>query len=635
MPLLIAILTVLSLASTVFAQSSAQSPRTRQLEELKQLSLEELVGTDVTTASRRIERLADVAAAVTVITGEDLRRMGAMTLPQALRLAGQLDVAQVSGPQFVIASRGFAISTANKMLVLIDGRTVYSPVFAGVFWETQDVIVSDIERIEVIRGPGGSVWGANAVNGVINVITKRAADTRGTFVNAAAGTSTLGPYAIRHGGRLGDAGSYRAYAKVRFEGSHQLVSGNDAHDDFDFGQAGFRIESGSGGPSQAFIQGDIYRGTTGLSADAEADLSGGNVLGRYTRTYGTHVSTLQAYFDHTYRRVPNQYRGVLSTIDVDAQHQWHAGRHNLVFGAGYRHYDGDDLGDGPGFFFDPRERMSHRANVFAQDEMRITPKFFVTLGSKFERNEFTGFEIQPTVRARWSVANHSIWGAISRAVRVPTRFDTDLRFRVPGTSTLFLTGSENFKSENVIAYELGYRRLFRERLSIDIASYVNRYDDLRTQEVAAGRPITLANGMNGLSRGLESTAVAQVTHWWQLHVSHAYSWNEFTFDPASTDPTGGVSEANDPRHIVKMRSYMVVTNRLEFDGFFRHYTSRPQPAVEAYSELDGRIGFRVMPGWDLSVIGSNLLHDRHVEFRAGTAPETYERSVSVRSVWRF
>jgi iron complex outermembrane receptor protein len=333
--------------------------------------------------------------------------------------------------------------------------------------------------------------------------------------------------------------------------------------------------------------------------------------------------------------VPNQYRGVLDTIDLDAQHQWKTGRHNLVFGAGYRHYEGDDLGDGPGFFFEPRERDSHRFNVFAQDEINVASKWFVTFGSKFERNEFTGVEIQPTVRARWSSAHQSLWGAVSRAVRVPTRFDTDLRFRVPNSNTLFLTGSESFESEDVTAYELGYRRQIRERVSVDIATYVNEYDDLRTQEVRPGQPITLGNGMNGLSRGVETTVAAQLTHWWQLHVGHAYHWKEFTFDPGINDPTKGVSEANDPRNIFKVRSYVIATTRLEFDAFFRYYGPRPQPRVDAYSELDARVGYRLMPGWDLSLIGNNLLHERHLEFRAGTAPETYERAVSVRSVWRF
>jgi iron complex outermembrane recepter protein len=634
-PLLLAILTVLFVAAPAYAQSGTQSPRSRQLEQLKQLSIEELIGTDVTSASRRIERLVDVPAAVAVITADDLRRMGAMTLPQALRLAGQLDVAQVSGPQYVIATRGFAISTANKMLVLIDGRTVYSPVFGGVFWETQDIVIHDVERIEVIRGPGGSIWGGNAVNGVINVITKRAADTRGTFVNVSAGTNMLGPYAVRHGGRLGDAGSYRAYAKVRFEDSHQLVSGADAQDDFDFGQAGFRLESGGNGPSQAFLQGDLYTGTMGLTGGGETNFAGGNLQARYTRTYGDHVSTAQAYYDRTYRRVPNQYRGVLNTVDVDLQHQWRAGRHNLVFGGGYRRFDGDDYNAGPGFFFDPRERTSHRANVFAQDEIHVGSRLFVTVGSKFERNEFTGFEVQPTVRARWSWPHRSVWGAVSRAVRVPTRFDTDLRIRVPNSPNLLLTGSPDFKSEEVVAYEAGYRRLFGDRLSIDVAAFVNRYDDLRTQEITPGHPVTLGNEMNGLSRGIGPTIAAQITPWWQVHASHAYLWKELTFDPTSTDPTHGAAEANDPRNIFKVRSYMAAGSRYEIDTFLRYYGARPQPAVEAYTELDARLGYRVKPGWDLSLIGLNLLHDRHVEFRAGTAPETYERSITLRSIWRF
>ena len=631
MTLLIALVIVVSLVTGAFAQT----PRSGRLEELKQLSIEELVDTDVTTASRRIERLADVAAAVTVISSEDLRRMGVTTLAQAMRLAGHMHVSQISGPQYGITARGFAISTANKMLVLIDGRTVYSPVFAGVFWETQDMSLLDIDRIEVIRGPGGSIWGANAVNGVINVISKRATETKGTLVDLAAGSSILGPYTVRHGGRIGSSGAYRAYAKVRFEDSHQLVTGADAQDDFDFGQAGFRIDSDSSRRNQFTLQGDMYTGTTGLSSTAETNLAGGNLLGRWTLAGTNHATNVQGYFDRTYRRVPNQYRGTLYTLDLDAQHHWTHERNNVVFGAGYRHYDGDDFGDGPGFFFEPRQRASHRLNVFAQDEITVARGVFLTIGSKFERNEFTGFEIQPTLRGRWSGQHQSVWGAVSRAVRVPTRFDTDLRIRIPNTPNLLLTGTGDFKSEAVVAYEAGYRRQFRERLSVDLAAYVNRYDDLRSQEFAPVPPITLANMMNGLSRGLETTASLQVLPRWQLHASHAYHWKELTFDPGSTDPTKGAAEANDPSNIFKVRSYVTATNRIEMDAFYRYVGELPQPAVDAYHELDARFGYRVLPGWDLSLIGTNLLHDRHLEFRAGTAPETYERAVALRSVWRF
>jgi iron complex outermembrane receptor protein len=272
-----------------------------------------------------------------------------------------------------------------------------------------------------------------------------------------------------------------------------------------------------------------------------------------------------------------------------------------------------------------------------QDEIQVAGGFFLTAGSKFERNEFTGFEVQPTLRARWSAPRHSVWGAVSRAVRGPTRFDTDLRLRVPGSTTgaLLLTGNSDFESENVVAYEAGYRQQLRERISIDLAGYVNSYDDLRTQEFRPGEPVLLANMMNGLTRGIESTATAKLADWWQFHVAHAYLWKELTFDPGSRDLTNGTSEANDPRNIVKVRSYINATNRIEVDAFFRFYDDRPSPAVEAYHELDARIGYRLRPGWDLSVIGNNLLHERHVEYRAGTAPETYERSVSVRSAWRF
>lgn len=619
------------MAAPLAAQSSAQ------LEDLKRLSIEELADTDVTSVSRRSERLVDTAAAVSVITSEDLRRLGVMSVAQALQLAGHLHVSQVSGPQYAISARGFAISTANKLLVLIDGRTVYSPVFAGTFWEVQDLIIHDIERIEVTRGPGGAVWGANAVNGVINIMTKRAADTRGTFVNAAAGSSVLGPWAIRHGGRLGEAGSYRAYAKVRFEDGHQLMSGADANDDFDFGQAGFRIESAQTAAGFALLQGDVYTGTTGMIDGRESRLAGGNLLARWSRgSAGGAHTTVQAYYDHTYRRVPSQYRGTLDTFDVDAQQTRTYRRHTLVMGGGYRLYRGDDFVDGPGFLFDPRERVSHRLNLFGQDEIGLGRGVFVTLGSKFERNEFTGVEVQPTIRARWSGPRRSVWAAVSRAVRGPTRFDTDLRIRVPGSDALLLTGSEAFESENVIAYEAGYRKIYGDRVSVDVAAYVNRYDDLRSQELPsrAGEPIVLANMLNALSRGVETTTALQVASWWQTHVLYAYHWKELTFDPGSRDPTGGASEANDPTHLFKVRSY-INGGPFEFDLFLRAVSSLPQPAVEAYTELDGRFGWRARPGWQLSVIGNNLLSPRHLEFRAGTAPELYERSVSVRSTWRF
>jgi iron complex outermembrane receptor protein len=630
------LLTIALLASADAASAQTQS----QLEELKKLSIEELAETDITGSGRRPERLEEVAAPVSVITSDDLRRYGVMNLPQALRLADTLHVAGVGGPAWAISPRGFNITTANKMLVMIDGRTIYNPVFAGMFWEAQDLVIADIDRIEVVRGPGGTLWGANAVNGVIHVITKNAADTRGTFVNAAIGTDTLGPFAVRHGGRFGAAGSYRVYGKGRANEASALVSGGSAGNEHDFGQAGFRIESDRSGNNFAVVQGDLFAGDTNLGVNSDRSITwrGGNVLGRWVhRSDAGNETTLQAYYDHFYRRVPVQYTGTLHTFDVDTQHQRALGRHVVVVGGGYRYYNGDDFANGPGFYFDPQQRISHRSNVFAQVQLQLHRELFLSTGTKLEHNEFTGAELQPSAALRWTRGVQTLWGSVSRAVRVPTRFDVDLRIRVPNTERIAITGTEDFKSETVIAYEGGYRTRLGSRFSIDIAAFNNRYDDLRSQEfpTTPGEQVRLMNMLNATTRGVELTGKTQVLDGWQIAAAYTHLWKRFTFDPGSTDRTGGAAEANDPRHIFKLRSYLNLGPRVEFDTFFRHVGSLPQPAVDAYSEIDARLGYRLRPGWDLALIGNNLLSPEHVEFRGGTPPQFVERAVTLRSTWRF
>jgi iron complex outermembrane receptor protein len=488
-----------------------------------------------------------------------------------------------------------------------------------------------------VRGPGSTVWGANAVNGVIHVITKSAADTRGTFANAAVGSSLLGPFAVRHGGRFGQAGSYRVYGKIRQEDEHQLLNGAEANDEHTFGQAGFRVDSGNGGPLSTVVQGDLFSGQTGLLDGRQTRLAGGNVMARVTRRIARGETIVQGYYDHAYRRVPNQYRGVLHTFDLDAQHQHAIGRHMLVVGGGYRQYRGDDLGDGPGFFFEPRERISHRSNAFAQIQFALPRHFFVTAGSKFEHNEFTGMEPQPSVALRWTRGSQTAWGSLTRAVRVPTRFDTDLRIRVPGTSTILLTGTDDFRSEALVAFEIGYRALVGSRVSVDVAAYNNHYDDLRSQELPAapGEPVTLRNLMNAVASGLEIATTTEMTPWWHVRGAYTHMWKEFTFDPGSRDVTGGASEANDPRNIFQASSHMNIGARLEFDVYYRFVDDLPQPAVAAYDEADARLGWRVQQDWELAFIGTNLLSPRHLEFRGGTPPETYERAFTLRSTWRF
>jgi iron complex outermembrane receptor protein len=628
---------IIFLAATAGVASAQTQP---QLEELKKLSIEELAETDITGSGRRSEQLDQVAAAVSVITSDDLRRYGVTSLPQALRLADTLHVAGVGGPAWAISPRGFNITTANKMLVMIDGRTIYNPVFAGVFWEAHDLVIADIERIEVVRGPGGTLWGANAVNGVIHIITKSAADTRGTFVSASIGSDALGPLAVRHGGRFGSAGSYRVYAKARSNEAAELVSGGSAGNDHDFGQAGFRIESDRTGNNYAVLQGDLFNGDTNLGVNVDRSITwrGGNVLGRWVnRTDGGAETTLQAYYDYFYRRVPVQYKGTLHTIDLDAQHQRPFGRHQVVIGGGYRHYRGDDFTDGPGFFFDPQQRNSHRSNVFGQAQFALQRELFLITGVKVEHNEFTGAEVQPSAAVRWTRGVQTVWGSAGRAVRVPTRFDVDLRIRVPNTSIIALTGTEDFQSETVVAYEAGYRTRVANRVSLDLAVFNNRYDDLRSQEfpTVPGQPVRLMNMLNATTRGAELTGKAQLLDSWQIAAAYTHLWKRLTFDPDSTDRTGGASEANDPRHIFKLRSYLDLGSRVEFDAFFRHVASLPQPAVDAYSEIDARLGYHVLPGWDIELVGTNLLSPRHLEFRAGTPPQYMERAVTLRSTWRF
>ncbi|MEO8259416.1 MAG: TonB-dependent receptor plug domain-containing protein [Acidobacteriota bacterium] len=618
-----------------------QSPSAQSAQDLKRLTIEELADLTVTTAAKRIERLSDVAAAISVIREEDIRRSGATSLAEALRLADGVHLAQVYGPGWAISARGFNISTANKLLVLIDGRTVYSPLFSGVFWDVQDVVLADIDRIEVIRGPGGTLWGANAVNGVVNIITRRAADTPGGLVTITAGTETRAVATARYGGTTAGGTAYRAYAKFRADDEHVFATGVPAGDGVQFGQSGFRIESNAARTSFWSVQGDVYYGTEGLYDRPDTRLSGGNLLTRWTRRWSaTSQFQAQVYYDRTNRRVQRQYRAGRDTVDVDTQQQLQLGsRHRIVFGAGFRASRGDDLGDGPGFFFDPQVRTSTLGSFFAQDDIVVKPnRLSVIAGAKLEHNDFTGFELQPNLRLRLTPGpRQTVWGAVSRAVRMPTRFDTDLRVRLPASDRLLLTGTAAFVSENVLAYEAGYRVRPAERVSFDLAAFANNYDHLRSQEppAAPGDAVVLGNGLNARTSGAEIAATATITPRWQAHASYSYLWERFSPAAGSRDVSGGASEANDPSHLFSVRSSLDLPRRFELDAVVRYTSRLPNPVVEPYTELTTRLGWRATDRWELSLIGQNLLHDRHEEFAAGTPRELYQRAVSVRSAWRF
>lgn len=611
-------------------------------QDLKRLTIEELSQLDITSVSRRPEKLSDTAAAVSVIRSEDLRRSGVTSLAEAMRLGDGVDVVRVNPNTWAVTARGFQISTANKLLVLVDGRSVYSPLFSGTFWEAQELVFDDIERIEVVRGPGGATWGANAMNGVINVITRPAEETRGSFAMVSAGTHEHAIVSGRHGARMPGGGNYRVYGKFRQRNSGiAIATGSDEGNGLVMGHGGFRIDSPETRAARWTLQGELYRGALGLVDRPDGDLAGGNVAVRFARRFSAGSEfRAEAYYDRSWRRIPLQFEEMRDTVDFRGQHRLLVGgRHDIVFGGDARISHGNDRGVA-GFFFDPEKRTNEVFSAFVQDEFALgAPGVFLTLGSKFERNDFTGFEVQPTARIRWTRTDRqTLWAAVSRAVRLPTRIDTDLRIVNPATRQILITGSESFDAESVIAYEGGYRVRPYDRLSIDVATFVNRYDDLRSQEfpAAPGQPITLRNLLNATTAGVELAATVQAAENWRLHGAYTYLYEDFSVDPGSTDPFNGRFEANDPSHMFSLRSYWDLPAGFMLDGVVRAVSSRPSPRVPSYAQLDVRLGWSVRPGWELSLIGQNLLHDRHTEFASPGAPQyEFRRRAQLRSTWRF
>jgi iron complex outermembrane receptor protein len=632
---------VLCLLAAAPSRAWQEQPRP-QTSDLRQLSLEELMQIDVTSVSRRSEPVSGAAAAIAVITGEDIRRSGANNLPDALRLLSSLHVAQANGNTWAISARGFNTTTANKLLVLIDGRTIYTPLFSGVFWDVQDVMLEDIDRIEVIRGPGATLWGANAVNGIINIITKDSRDTGGRIASVGGGDEETAFGAFRQGGRIGDATSYRAYGKYSYRDALQLQGGGSARDPLRRGQAGFRVDRDLGDGSFT-LQGDAYHGLEGgrVIRFADTDLDGGNVLARWSRKTGEESGyDLQVYYDYTHREIPFWFEEHRSTADVDFQQRLGLGeRHDLVWGAGYR-VTSDRVGNSQGVAFLPDSRTQDLFSAFAQDEIALARHVRLTAGSKLEYNESTGFEVQPSVRAAWTPNEHrTLWAAISRAVRTPTRLDEDLFFfDVEGRP--FLRGDRDFESEELLAYELGYRLQPLDRMLLEISTFYNVYDNLRSQEPeprpGGGEVIVLRNGLNAETWGAELRASFQATPWWRLHAGYAYFDKQLDLDPDSRDRTGGFGEGNDPRNRVILRSLMDLPSGFELDGSLRHVARLPAPVVPAYTELDLRLGWNAMKNLDFSLIGQNLLHSAHPEFGAPSpARKEVERSLFGRVTWRF
>ena len=631
---------LLTLGLICFAEPGfAQQPdSSASAEALKKLSIEQLMNLEVTSVSRRPERLAQVASAIQVITQQDIRRSGASSLPEALRLATNLQVAQVNSRDWAISARGFNSTTANKLLVLIDGRTVYTPLYSGVFWDVQDVPLGDVDRIEVISGPGATLWGANAVNGVINVITKRARETQGLVVSGGGGTELRGFGTTRYGGALGSHVNYRIYGKGWAREPSVLPGGQDATDDWHMEQAGFRLDWDASTINQVTMQGDLYNGRISQATAGDIAVSGGNVVAKWSHTVSANSAvTAQLYYDRTNRNIPGTFGEDLDIYDVDLQHATRLGaRHDVVWGLGYRLIN-DRVANSALLAFLPPHVTRQWFTGFVQDEIALIPdRLHVALGTKVEHNDYTGYEIQPSGRVSWRLSpSGTLWAAVARALRTPSRIDRELFF--PGQPPYLIAGGPGFHSEEDLAYELGYRHQ-RGALALSVATFYSRYHGLRSVEQVnppTPSPAVIANGQYGESYGAEVTADYLITKGWRVRAGHTELRIHIWPNPGSTDTTRGASESQTPDRQFFLFSSLDLPAHLRLDAGMRAIDDITRQQVPGYAELNAKLTWQPTPQLDLSLVGQNLLHDRHAEFGAPATRREIERGVYGLVEWRF
>ncbi len=574
---------------------------------LGQLSIEQLSDMRVTSVLRRPISLAHAPASVYVITADDIMRSGAHTLAEVLRLAPNLDVVQLDAVSYAITARGFGgtASAANKMLVLIDGRSVYSPLFSGVFWQQNNLVLADIARIEVISGPGGTLWGANAVNGVINIVTRNSADTQGAYAEAGAGSLDQ-QLTLQYGGKLGGGASYRIYGMGLKRGHSERPSGADSQDRWHDLQGGFRFDWAGAGDA-LMLQGDLYD----IAVKRGDRNKGRDIAGRWRHQFGGDAGVeLQAYYDDT----PSSGSGVVysvATADVAVKFNTPLGDHNLVWGGGYRHirdrYEATMAS--PPFILSPKSRHIDLGNIYVQDSYPLSGRLNLTLGSKFEFNSFSGFEFLPNARLAWRVTNSDLlWAAVSRAARTASRFDRD--FVIPAV----LLGGPDFDSEILVAYEAGYRGRLSDRASLSASLFYNDYSDLRAVELTdGGLPAHITNGIEGANYGLELWGTYQLAPWWRLSAGLSALNGHFHAMPGHTDFSGAQALGNDANVQGSVRTQFELPDGLHIDMQLRGVGARSRPAVRAYAEADAGIGWRPAPGFELQLSGENLLHARHAE----------------------
>jgi iron complex outermembrane receptor protein len=651
-------------------------------DDLANIPLESLMELKVTSVSKKSQPMTNAAAAVFVITQEDIRRSGVTSIPEALRMAPGIQVARIDSNKWAISSRGFNGRFANKLLVLMDGRSLYTPFFVGVYWEVQDTILDDIERIEIIRGPGAALWGANAVNGVINIVTKSAENTKGTLISAGAGSSEKALLAARTNAALGDNSNVRIYAKHQEHGSFEGSSG-PAHDSWYTSQGGFRLDSQPTARDTFTVHGDYYDGkldetyhlynltppTYQQIQDSSTVVKGGNILGRWHRTLSDNNNlSLQMYYDHTEHGMlvsPQKF----NTFDLDFQHRFSPGASNdIVWGVGYRLNEYTVINT-PTLSFDQNDVTDNLYSSFIHDEITLIPeKLFLIIGSRFEYSTVAKLNVQPNTRILWAVTPHtSVWGSVSRAVRSRTKGEQDIRYNYrtippltdPNTAPvplrLEIVGNPGFKSEELLAYEAGYRTELSPRLTADIAVYYNSYKNLRVispgspyQVPSTGtpthvvQPYYLSNDMHGHALGAELSVEWTPFFWWRLQTAYSYEQLTMFLDGTSQDYINkGNAESDTPKHQLSLRSGFDIGKQVTLDLWLRgtgRLASIDGNAIPGYVTMDARLAWKPVKNLELSLAGQNLFQHQHDEFipeYINTLPSSVIRSVYGKVTMKF
>ncbi len=655
------------------------SPALSHASDLELLSLDELLDLEVTSATKVPEKATDTPAAIYVITQEDLRRNSIQTIPEALRMVPGMHVYQIDANKWAVSARGFSSRFANKMLVMIDGRTVYSPLFSGVYWDVQDVMLEDIDRIEVIRGPGGTLWGANAVNGVINIISKDSADTQGGLVALQGETEQSGEVSTRYGGWLNDKTSYRLYGKYFNRGHFEFPSGADAADDYHSGRGGFRMDMNVSSSNKVTFQGDLYDGKSGEAvkfftpippfeniSTSDANVSGGNLLARWTRTFSKKSEVIfQAYYDHNDRE---EFFGseTVDTADIDFQHRFSIiDRLEILWGLGYRHTRSNMVGKETihgiaSFSVDPQVRGDDLYSGFLQGRIPFfNKKGEFTLGTKLEHNDYSGFEWQPSARVMYHLnADHSLWAAVSRTVRTPSRTEHDADISGGGTilpeeqggflSFVRILGNREIESETIASYEAGYRGRLGENIFLDFTVYYNEYKDLvagdqiappQVEQSLSGVtvvfPFLLNNAMDGETYGAEMSCGWSITDWWRL--TGGLTWFEFNSLNVgnSQESRMGFREDENADYFVSLVSYMDLPENFEINTTLYSVDALKGLDIDSRVRLDLNVGWHPTESLTVMLGARNLFNDDNQEFsdtmdgiQASNIPQTFYTKIS-------